>query len=67
MESILRGFVGLLLVIGMAFLFSGGKRAINWRLVVMGILPLIGVLSHLFPAVSNFFSSWVVPTMQSMR
>jgi CNT family concentrative nucleoside transporter len=38
MESILRGLLGLLLVIGMAFLFSGRKRAINWRLVLMGIV-----------------------------
>jgi hypothetical protein len=37
------------------------------QLVGMGILPLIGVLSHLFPAASNLLSSWVVPGMQSMR
>jgi hypothetical protein len=29
------------------------------QLIGMGILPLIGVLSHLFPSLSNFLSSWL--------
>ncbi|PIU45965.1 MAG: NupC/NupG family nucleoside CNT transporter [Ignavibacteriales bacterium CG07_land_8_20_14_0_80_59_12] len=36
--SVVRGFIGLLIVTGLAFLFSGNKRAINWRLVVVGIV-----------------------------
>jgi CNT family concentrative nucleoside transporter len=37
-EAILRGFLGLILVSGLAFLFSAGRRSINWRLVVTGLL-----------------------------
>lgn len=37
-ESFVRGLLGLMLVTGMAFLFSTGKRQINWRLVLTGIL-----------------------------
>ncbi len=36
-ESIVRGFLGLVLVTGLAFLFSSGKRQVNWRLVLTGI------------------------------
>ena len=35
--TIIRGIVGILLVIGLAFLFSNNKRRINWRLVVIGL------------------------------
>ncbi len=38
LESVLRGLLGLLLVTGMAFLFSTGRRLINWRLVFTGIV-----------------------------
>lgn len=37
-ESILRGILGLCLLIAIAFLFSNNKRKINWRLVVMGLI-----------------------------
>lgn len=35
--SIIRGIIGLLLILGIAFLFSNNKRKINWRLVISGI------------------------------
>jgi concentrative nucleoside transporter, CNT family len=36
--SIIRGIIGLLFVTMLAFLFSSNRRAINWRLVVTGII-----------------------------
>jgi CNT family concentrative nucleoside transporter len=40
--SVLNGFLGLLLLIGIAFLLSNNKRNINWRLVLSGfVLQLI--------------------------
>ena len=35
--SILRGLLGLLLLIGVAFLFSNNKKKVNWKLVATGI------------------------------
>jgi len=35
--TIIRGIAGILLVLGLAFLFSNNKRKINWRLVGIGI------------------------------
>lgn len=36
--SVLRGILGLVLIIGIAFLFSNNKKSINWRLVGSGLL-----------------------------
>jgi concentrative nucleoside transporter, CNT family len=35
--AILRGFLGILLILGIAFLFSNNKRKISWRLVFTGL------------------------------
>ena len=35
--SVARGLFGLVILTALAFLFSGGKRAISWRIVVIGI------------------------------
>jgi CNT family concentrative nucleoside transporter len=35
--GILRGVLGLIILVGIAFLFSNNKRNINWRLVISGI------------------------------
>ncbi|MDA3861888.1 MAG: NupC/NupG family nucleoside CNT transporter [Melioribacteraceae bacterium] len=35
--SIFRGMIGVLLLVGIAFLFSNNKKKINWRLVVTGL------------------------------
>ena len=35
--TILRGILGVCLVIGIAFLFSNNKRKISWRLVGIGL------------------------------
>ena len=36
--SILRGIIGLILVIGIAFLFSNNKRKVDWRMVGIGLI-----------------------------
>ncbi|HCY46420.1 MAG TPA: Na+ dependent nucleoside transporter, partial [Flavobacteriales bacterium] len=36
--SILRGFIGIAVIIGIAFLFSSNKKKINWRQVGIGLL-----------------------------
>ncbi len=35
--DILQGFLGILLIISIAFLLSNNKRKINWRLVIVGL------------------------------
>ncbi|MCW8812191.1 MAG: hypothetical protein OQK65_01555, partial [Chlorobium sp.] len=35
--SVLRGFLGILLLLAIAFVFSNNKSKINWRLVLGGI------------------------------
>ncbi|XWN38338.1 MAG: nucleoside transporter C-terminal domain-containing protein [Balneola sp.] len=37
MENILRGILGMIAIIGIAFLFSNDKKRINWRLVGTGL------------------------------
>ncbi|NCQ11402.1 MAG: NupC/NupG family nucleoside CNT transporter, partial [Bacteroidetes bacterium] len=36
--DIFRGGVGILFIVGLAFVFSNNKKAINWRLVGTGLL-----------------------------
>ncbi|HTP14006.1 MAG TPA: Na+ dependent nucleoside transporter N-terminal domain-containing protein, partial [Bacteroidota bacterium] len=40
--SALRGLLGLGFVTGLAYLFSGNKKNINWRLVSVGIILQFG-------------------------
>jgi concentrative nucleoside transporter, CNT family len=51
------GLLGVILILGIAFLFSNNKRRINVRLVVSGLLLqlTIAVLVLRVPAVNNFF------------
>jgi CNT family concentrative nucleoside transporter len=37
MENILRGILGMVTIIALAFLFSNNKKRINWRLVATGL------------------------------
>ncbi len=54
---ILRGLLGMLVLIGIAFLFSNNRKAISWRVVGIGlgvqIMLAVGVLQ--IPAVQYFF------------
>ena len=36
--EIIRGFLGLIMLVGIAYLFSKHKKSINWKLVITGIL-----------------------------
>ena len=38
-----------------------------FQILAMGILPAIGVLSHLFPSIATFMYSWVAPSLESLR
>jgi CNT family concentrative nucleoside transporter len=48
-ENLLRGITGMFFLIALCFLFSNNRRAINWRLVLIGVVAqiafAIGVLS----------------------
>ncbi|NOQ98190.1 MAG: NupC/NupG family nucleoside CNT transporter, partial [Calditrichae bacterium] len=57
MKAILFGFLGLLVLLGIAFLFSNNKKQVNWRLVAIGIglQLLFAVLVLLTPWGSQVF------------
>jgi len=43
------------------------KLSLFRRLLTVGALPIITVLSTQFPAVSHFLFSWVQPTLEALR
>jgi CNT family concentrative nucleoside transporter len=51
------GLIGVALIIGIAFLFSNNRKAINYRLVISGILLqlIIAVLVLKIPPITSFF------------
>jgi len=62
--SVLRGVIGLMLLVGIAWLFSSNRKAIPWRVVITGlsiqIILAIGILKvpfvqFFFNTVSRFF------------
>ena len=57
--SVIRGTVGLLLILGIAFLFSSNKKSVNWRLVGMGLL--IQLIFAVFIIHSETLRSWFFP------
>jgi CNT family concentrative nucleoside transporter len=57
--SLLRGALGLLLLLGIAFLFSNNKRKVNWRLVVTGIT--MQIIFAIFIIYSENLRSWFFP------
>ena len=57
--SILRGALGLLILIGVAFLFSNNKRKVNWRLVATGVT--IQVIFAVFIIHSENLRGWFFP------
>ncbi len=52
-----QGIIGIILILGIAFLFSNNKKRINYRLVISGILLqiVIAVLVLKVPPVTRFF------------
>jgi CNT family concentrative nucleoside transporter len=57
--SLLRGALGLLILLGIAFLFSNNKRKVNWQLVVTGVT--IQVIFAIFIIHSENLRSWFFP------
>ncbi len=64
LRSFIRGAIGMLIVIFIAYLFSSNRKAISWRIVAIGlsaqIILAIGVLKvpfvqKIFESISSFF------------
>ncbi len=59
MTSLLRGLLGLGLILGLAVLFSNNRRRISWRLVATGIG--LQVVFAVFILYSDRLGSWFAP------
>jgi len=57
--SIFRGLLGLILITGIAFLFSNNKRKIDWRMVGVGLI--IQILIAVFIIHGEALRSWFFP------
>jgi CNT family concentrative nucleoside transporter len=57
--SLLRGVLGIILILGIAILFSNNRRRISWRLVGMGVL--IQVVFAVFILYADTLRSWFWP------
>ncbi len=56
-ESLIRGIIGIVLIIGIAFLISNNKKRVNWRLVIsgLGLQIVFAILILKGEALSKFF------------
>ena len=56
-----QGLIGILVILGIAWLVSNNKKKINYRLVFSGILlqVVIALLILKVPIVKSFFQNWV--------
>ena len=54
-----QGLIGIVLILGIAFLFSNNKSRINYRLVVSGLFlqAFIGLMIMKVPPVTSFFQA----------
>ena len=52
-----QGIIGIVLILGIAYLFSNNKKKINYRVVGSGIILqlVIAILIMKVPAVTSFF------------
>jgi concentrative nucleoside transporter, CNT family len=57
--SVIRGTAGLILILGIAFLFSADKKSVNWKLVGMGLL--IQLIFAVFIIHSETLRAWFFP------
>ncbi len=57
--SLLRGLIGIVLLLGIAFLFSNNKKRVDWSLVVKGLS--IQLLFAVFIIYSETLRSWFFP------
>ncbi len=57
LHSLWRGMLGMLILIGIAWLFSNNRRGVNWRVVLIGLtaqlLLALGILN--VPFIQHFF------------
>ena len=60
LNNVLRGFLGLISLIFLAFLFSRDKKNINWSLVIKGLLIqlILAILILKVPFIQNIFE-WI--------
>ncbi len=61
--ALLRGFVGIIVLLGIAYLFSNNKSKINWRLVLsgLGLQILFAILIVKGDSLGKFFSPLAYP------
>ncbi len=61
-ENLGRGFIGMAFLIGLCFLLSNNRKAVNWKLVGIGIVAQIafalGVLTHGRFNIFRIFIQW---------
>jgi concentrative nucleoside transporter, CNT family len=61
-ENLGRGFIGMAFLIGLCFLLSNNRKAVNWKLVGIGIVAQIafalGVLTHGKFNIFRIFIQW---------
>ena len=63
------------MILGSLFLFVATNLAVFgelggkfwWQLVTFGAGPLLGLLTTLFPSLTEFISSWMQPTSQFLK
>jgi CNT family concentrative nucleoside transporter len=60
--ALLRGLLGIAILLGLAFLISSNRRAINWRIVGMGLavqflIAIVVLKVPLFQSIIEFFGS----------
>ncbi|MDZ4757631.1 MAG: nucleoside transporter C-terminal domain-containing protein [Bacteroidota bacterium] len=62
------GILGIILILGLAFLFSNNRKAINYRLVISGLLlqVVLAVLVLKVEVVTNFFK-WIGHGMEKIE
>jgi CNT family concentrative nucleoside transporter len=59
-ENLSRGLMGMIFLIGLCYLLSNNRRAINWKLVTMGIVAQIGfAIGVLSQGKYNFFRIFI--------
>jgi CNT family concentrative nucleoside transporter len=61
--SLVRGIIGIVVLLGIAFLFSNNRKSINWKLVVSGLVLQIvfAILIVKGDALGSFFSPLAYP------
>ncbi|MEE9374198.1 MAG: nucleoside transporter C-terminal domain-containing protein [Saprospiraceae bacterium] len=59
--NIARGFLGITVLIGICYLFSGNKKNVNWKLVLMALFLqlILGILLIKVPAINWVFEQIV--------